>query len=569
MNKKIKLILISLSWFLLLLTWQLSDTFSRNNNSFFSSPTQILQVFFTPSYWTQLAPHFWSTSSSLVISFILGFILSHLIFYIFGYFEFGKNFLKQIIQLLKYVPAPVLIPIGILIFGINQQTQLFAITLSFVLLYISFLFNIEEKEENNFHDLQTAWQINYNFKYKNFFFPISNYLNYRAIPSIVIWMLGVAIFCEIVIGLELGLGIKILEYQQFSRTDYLYATILFTMFMAFLLEKTLVLLFARFKLDYLKIIAIIITICSIILSLAFFAQGFFNNTSKEKIVSYKAVVNLPLMVYAEKFNSLDIELDFVSSGILASQTVQFDKARIAGYVDTPNAMGLHAQKPSVIAVSQVVETKTQPVLYFLSQKDLSLNNFQDLNNSKVGYYPNNLLIKQGLDFVFFLNKANTQTIEYTSANDPVILSESLVNGGIDGLLTVEPFATDLEQTLNIERLNPKQSMISNLNFEKLPLGSLILDKEDFKDDELETFLQDINKSIDFISQNITSDYKPKGDLIQIMQKYGLNSNASIPVFETQKNLDPKNLELLIELIKTYQPDLGFENFDGQKFYDLD
>ncbi|MFM7854037.1 MAG: ABC transporter substrate-binding protein, partial [Flammeovirgaceae bacterium] len=242
------------------------------------------------------------------------------------------------------------------------------------------------------------------------------------------------------------------------------------------------------------------------------------------------------------------------------------KEFIGGYSDMPNVVSGISKSDDLKLVSQVIEKPTHPNLFFVS-KNGTVEDLSSLNGAKIGYYPNNLIIKQGLDFVLFTKQVRTSSVEYLSSNDPNSLNQAYSSDKIDGLLTIEPYATDLEQKTGNKRLNPKETFVKGANFESLPLAGLVVNKKEISSENLTKFKENLTKSLEFIRQNTDSDLNAKGELREIMQKNDINPDSQLSAYQIGTEINPLDLETLIKYAQNYQVE-GLEKLTDIKVEDL-
>ena len=558
----------SLIWVLIILFWQVLAGLNLINTNFISSPSGIFSSFFKSGFWQVFGIDFAFSFNRIVVGFGLAFLSSYLLILVGLAFPKGLFLLSRIHLLIKYIPAPVLIPIAILLFGINEQTKIAVIFFTVLVLQLNHLLAIIQKDEQKYSILQKSWRINPIQRFKNFVFPISTFLYYRAIPGLVIWAFSIAIISEIILGGEAGLGVRIIQFQQIYNTDFLYAYLVLILILAFLSEFFLVNFFARFKWDRLKVVSGVVILASIIFSLSFNLYNYspFEN-SDFKVLTYKATANLPLIVYQEKFNrDFNIELEFVGSGLQVMDTLLANKSYLGGYSDMPNVVSGIAKTNDLKLVSQVIEKPTHPNLFFVSKRG-TVEDLSSLNDSKIGYYPNNLIIKQGLDFVLFTKSVRTSSVEYISSNDPNSLNQAYSSDKIDGLLTIEPYATDLEQRTGNKHLNAKETFVKGANFDSLPLAGLVVNQKEISSENLTKFRENLTKSLEFIRQNTDSDLKAIGELREIMQKNDINPDSQLSAYQIGTEINPKDLEILIKYAQNYQVE-GLEKLNDIRVEDL-
>ena len=562
---KNKQVLTSLSfWFLLLLVWQGLFSLNLLNLAFFSSPIDIFNRVLDLNFWGLFLADLAVTFRLIWLGLVVGYILSYIILTIGILIPTCYRFISQINSVLKFLTPPILIPIGIVIFGINQNTKLFVPALSSCLLYLNYLIETVNKEEGGYNHLKTSWSLSNFARLKHFTLPITNNLNYRIIPAIVMWATGISLITEIVLGGDFGLGISLWRFQQLFDTASLYAYILLILLLAIGLEKILVWFFARLKWDIKKYLAGFFIAVFTIFSLFFQFNIGASLSPNRTILSYPGAVNLPIYVYLEIFNDLDFKIQEVASGIQVINGLQAGTSAVGGYADMPNLIAANSVNSNLKTISQLIETPDNPSLFFLSNKNIDKADFTDLNGATIGYYPNNPIIKSAKELVLLTRGVNKAGIEYVSSNDPNSLNQSLELDKIQALVTLEPFATDLEESLGITRFNPNSTIIAGISFERLPLAGLTINTDILSTDEINQLNQGIQSSLEFIRDN-TTDNKPSGELIDIMNKYNLNPNSFISQFQSNTEINPEDLDRIISVLRLLNLD-GIENLEPDQVY---
>ncbi|MEI6729290.1 MAG: hypothetical protein WCK98_06640 [bacterium] len=544
-------ILFIFFWIIVILLWQFLG--GLLNSSFFARPDEILARYADLNFWKLFGLDFVNTLSRLLIGLASGYVLALALVFASVFSFFLQDVLLQLNRVVKYLPPPVIIPISILFFGINDWAKIFVVTFSVLVMYLSFLIEILQKDILGYKELMLSWKVKPVEKFTKFIFPVSNFLNYRVIPSLIIWSLGILIITEIILGGQFGFGVRLLLTQQLYQTSNLFAYIFLILATAFLVEKLLITYFSRFKKDLQKNLAGGIILLAVLASVIFQFQATAVQISsqKRKMVTYKGALNLPLIVYKEKFNTLNFDLEFVSSGLQAMDSLQAGRAVISGYNDIPNVLAGINKNNDIKILSQAVEKKEQPLLFLITTRDARLGDFKNLKNSKIAYYPNNPVIQKGLDFVLLLGGLDTSTVEYVSSNDPTSLAQSLASGQVQTLLSLDPYVADSEGKLGVKRLNDKKTAIAGIDADILPLAGLAIDSAKLSSSDQKEFSDGLDKSIDFIRANTDQNFKAKGELREILKKNQLNENSSMPAFEKNSEIVPKNMTNLINLITTF------------------
>lgn len=533
--------------------WQIFSVLGIINTAFIPSPSDILQATGQQDFWLRASVDSLYSLSLLTTSLLFAYILALISTILISTNAVAKEAIEIFNRIFKYIPAPVFIPIGILFFGVTDRAIVFVVTLTILTVLINYSLNIWKIDVGIFKNQKESWNLN-NFSFwKHFYLPIFHLQIYRIIPSVIIWSLGVIIFGQIVIASDFGFGSSIARYQANYQAPQLFLLIIIISTLAFLIERLIITTFSRLRLDKIKKVAILVVSAFSLIGVVFFAISNFNliDNSGKTVISYKSIVNLPVFVMIEKFNALNLDLELTGSGQQATDSIQAKKSVIAGYSDMPSVLSAKATNSDLLIISQAVETKDRPILFLISKKDISIGKYQNLTSSKIAYFPNSPLIKAGLDFTLLINGAKTTTIEYISSNDPSSLSQAFVSEKVDTMLAIEPYIADIESSSNLKRINPKQTVISGIDFKALPLAGLVIDSNRVKAEDQSSLKKAIQDSEDFIIANTDQDYKATGELRDILIKYNINPNSSIPTFQSGNNINKADITQLISLIKSF------------------
>jgi ABC-type nitrate/sulfonate/bicarbonate transport system substrate-binding protein len=187
----------------------------------------------------------------------------------------------------------------------------------------------------------------------------------------------------------------------------------------------------------------------------------------------------------------------------------------------------------------------------ISRKKITIESFTDLASSKIAYFPNNPLIKNGLDFTLFSSGTATSNIEYSSSNDPNSLIQAFNSGKYDSFLGPEPYISNIEKNTDLKRINPKNSLIRGINFSSLPLAALVVNTQQLSEADRQQFRADITKSIDFIRQHSDNDHKATGELKNILSKYEISDQVSLSKYEGGTEIDLENTKNFVRLINLF------------------
>lgn len=552
----------------LVIIWQSFFYFGYINKAFLPSPLNILEVFSNKNFWMLFGIDLFATFSNICVGVAIGYFIVYALLLISFYSSLFTYFIRFINTVLKYIPLPALIPIGILFFGLSSAVNIFLVALATFTILLQYNFSLIDKEEKVYEFVRISWIITPWQRFWKFLFPMSNYLGYRVIPTLIIWVLSIEVIVEMILGGKAGIGVRLLQFQQLYKTAELYSYLLLIIGITFLFELIIIQAFSRFIWDIKKVVIWTILTVLIFVSASSHISSISFSSKKRVIVTYSATANLPLMVYIKKFNSLNFSLVQTGSGLQAMDTLQAGKADIAGFIDMPNALTGIEKNSKLRMTAQLVESPSNPSLFLIGKKVNSLDNLKGLENTSIGYYPNNSLIKSGLDFSLFKSGVNTSNITYTSSNDPLSLVQSIKTGYIEGFLGPEPFISDIENELGISRVNKDKSLIQGVGFKNLPLASLVIDTSKFTESEKKEILSGVNQSIEYIRNNTTSDGRASDELAIILKDYEINQKSVMSKYQNYNEVDSDETKKLIDLINLYDPNSALKSntFDSDRYY---
>lgn len=195
--------------------------------------TALFALFRFHDFLFDILATFLRTISAFVPSVILG-VLAGLVL---GLNKRLYFFCEAPIEFFRSLPATALLPIFILTFGINDIARIgIAFFIGFWVVLINIIYGVTNSSElrknvalsmhasrRQIFMYVTLWEI----------FP---YI-FSAMRLSISISLVIVLIAEMVIGPEYGLGIKLLNAQQTFRADYVYAIILMTGLLGFILNK--------------------------------------------------------------------------------------------------------------------------------------------------------------------------------------------------------------------------------------------------------------------------------------------------------------------------------------------
>jgi NitT/TauT family transport system permease protein len=233
-NKKLYYILIPV---LLLCLWQIISYFKLVSPLFLASPYDVLihlvTSFENGTIWTDIG----HTLYRVVIGFGIAAIIGVPLGLLMGYSSRVYNALEFTVEFFRGIPTTALFPLFLLIFGIGDQAK-FAVTAwgAGLVILINSMYGVHLGKELRVRVAKTM-------KVKGFEL-FSKVIFPEALPQIfsgfrvaISLSLIIVIVTEMFIGTDAGLGKRIIDAQLVYQTADMYAAILMTGILGFILNK--------------------------------------------------------------------------------------------------------------------------------------------------------------------------------------------------------------------------------------------------------------------------------------------------------------------------------------------
>jgi len=233
-NKKLYYILIPV---LLLCIWQIISYFKLVSPLFLASPydvfVHLISSFEDGTIWTDIG----HTLYRVVIGFGIAAIIGVPLGLLMGYSSRVYNALEFTVEFFRGIPTTALFPLFLLIFGIGDQAK-FAVTAwgAGLVILINSMYGVHLGKELRVRVAKTM-------KVKGFEL-FSKVIFPEALPQIfsgfrvaISLSLIIVIVTEMFIGTDAGLGKRIIDAQLVYQTANMYAAILMTGILGFILNK--------------------------------------------------------------------------------------------------------------------------------------------------------------------------------------------------------------------------------------------------------------------------------------------------------------------------------------------
>lgn len=209
---------------------------------FLSSPQQTFLKLFQLLFSGEIFLDIIATLLRLIVGFLFGSILGITIGLIIGYFSKVYDKLEFIIDFIRSTPTPVLFPLFLLFFGIGEFAKIMIITwASFLLLLINTSYGVRHSKKIRII-VAKLYKVNNLQLFYKVLLPEALPHIFAGIRVAISHSLVVVLFVEMFIGTYVGIGYKILNAQLLFKTAEMYALIILSSTIGYLLNKVIIII---------------------------------------------------------------------------------------------------------------------------------------------------------------------------------------------------------------------------------------------------------------------------------------------------------------------------------------
>lgn len=237
-NKKIYYVLVPL---FLILVWAFLSNLRIISPLFLPTPQAVFLEIIKLFSSGEILPDIFFTLYRAFLGFIIACIIGVPLGLLMGYSDKIYHSLEFVVEFFRSIPATALFPLFILSFGIGDSSKI-ALTAwaAGLVLIINSMYGVHLGKELRIKSAKTMRISGFNL-FRKIIFP-------EALPQIFSGMriaislsLVIVIVTEMFIGTNFGLGHRIIEAQLVYRISEMYATILITGILGFLINKCFIL----------------------------------------------------------------------------------------------------------------------------------------------------------------------------------------------------------------------------------------------------------------------------------------------------------------------------------------
>jgi NitT/TauT family transport system permease protein len=109
--------------------WQLSSTLGWSNPRFLPAPLDVVSAFWTMLTTQNLLWHAWISTERVWIAFLLSAVLAIPIGMLMSSYRVVGASIEPLIDFIRYLPVPALVPLSIIWFGVGETTKIFLLWL--------------------------------------------------------------------------------------------------------------------------------------------------------------------------------------------------------------------------------------------------------------------------------------------------------------------------------------------------------------------------------------------------------------------------------------------------------
>jgi len=218
------------------LLWFILSYFELVNRLFLPLPHKVFNTFFELIFSGSILPDFLATLLRMVSGFLLALIIGVPLGVLIGYFDKVYDSLEFLIDFFRSIPATALIPLFLLLFGIGEESKILLVAfVCSLIIIVNTMYGVHNGNKLRIHVAKSMGASKLNILSK-VILPESMPHTFAGLRIALSFSLIIVIVNEIVIGTNAGLGNRIIESQLVFNTKELYAVIIFTGILGYLIN---------------------------------------------------------------------------------------------------------------------------------------------------------------------------------------------------------------------------------------------------------------------------------------------------------------------------------------------
>ncbi len=226
MRQKILLTLSAI--FILLVIWFMLSASDLINKLFLPTPLEVAGKLSNLIATGEILPDIIATLYRTIIGFLIGCAIGISIGLVMGYYEKIYNSLEFIVDFFRSVPATALFPLFLLFFGIGDEAKIAVVVFaSSLIIIVNTMYGVRNRSQIRTAFAKTLKLGKFDL-FKKVILPDSMPHIFAGLRIAVSISLILAVVTEMFIGTSIGLGRRIMDAQLVYRIPEMYAAIILT-----------------------------------------------------------------------------------------------------------------------------------------------------------------------------------------------------------------------------------------------------------------------------------------------------------------------------------------------------
>ena len=233
---KEKILLTLLSVFALIIIWSLLSVSGLINKLFLPTPLEVAGKLIDLIATGEVFPDILATLYRTLIGFLAGSMLGISIGLVMGYYKKVYDSLEFIVDFFRSIPATALFPLFLLFFGIGDEAKIVVVVFaSSLIVIVNTMYGVRNRSQIRSNFAKTIRLSNLNL-FKKVILPDSMPHIFAGLRIAISISLVLAVVTEMFIGTSFGLGRRIVDAQLVYRVPEMYAAIILTGIIGYLIN---------------------------------------------------------------------------------------------------------------------------------------------------------------------------------------------------------------------------------------------------------------------------------------------------------------------------------------------
>ena len=223
--------------FLLILIWYVVSAFNLINPLLLPSPETVFAKLIEFIINGSIFPHIFATLGRMFIGYSMAIIIGIPIGLIMGYYKKIYNYMEFIVDFFRSIPATALLPLFLLFFGIGNKSKIAVVVFAAsLIIIINTMYGVRNVKESRIIAAKIIKTERVDL-FKKVILPDSLPSIFTGLRIAISLSLILIIVTEMLIGTKIGLGKIIIESQLVYKIPDMYAAIILTGIIGYLINQ--------------------------------------------------------------------------------------------------------------------------------------------------------------------------------------------------------------------------------------------------------------------------------------------------------------------------------------------